>query len=261
MGTFDKIKSFVSDTAGSVQQGAAQLKLDSQIRQLKKDIDRQYSALGRHYFSKHAEDTEGEYAGYLQNIRSMKLQIETIEQEIRDLKGVKICEACGREIETASMFCTYCGAKQTPQEGCCPNCGVRLEEGARFCTNCGHSIAPAQPAEAAAQPEQPRPAEMAAAAEPTFSQSAAAMDRETADAPEPASEEPAEAAANSAETDTEARESSAGTITPSVLTAEPEPAAEPASEPAPEPARFCEQCGTELKSGAAFCTECGSKVH
>ncbi len=48
------------------------------------------------------------------------------------------CKNCGAPLESGSLFCGECGAKNAPEF--CTNCGAKLEPGSKFCTNCGAKV-------------------------------------------------------------------------------------------------------------------------
>ena len=45
------------------------------------------------------------------------------------------CKNCGAPLESGSLFCGECGAKNAPEF--CSNCGAKLNPGSKFCANCG----------------------------------------------------------------------------------------------------------------------------
>ena len=48
------------------------------------------------------------------------------------------CKNCGAPLESNSLFCGECGAKNAPEF--CSNCGAKLNPGSKFCANCGTKV-------------------------------------------------------------------------------------------------------------------------
>lgn len=75
--------------------------------------------------------------------------IKGLREKIREVKGVRICDSCGAELERTTTFCPKCGSKQpeivapepeAPKGIPCPSCGAVLPEGTKFCQNCGSKV-------------------------------------------------------------------------------------------------------------------------
>lgn len=102
--------------------------------------------IGIVYLEKHREDCEPEYKGFIQQIKALEEQKETLERNKLAAQGLRMCEHCRQIITLDSVFCNKCGSKLEPLEissaggRFCPSCGASLAEGDAFCTACGSRV-------------------------------------------------------------------------------------------------------------------------
>jgi len=104
----------ISETGqGAAQQAkifAEVTKLKSNIGDEEDKIDALYKEIGKAYYEAH-RGVEGDiFAVQCAAIDEAKIKITELNQQIRDIKGVQVCPACGAEIEKNSGFCSACGA-------------------------------------------------------------------------------------------------------------------------------------------------------
>ncbi|MCD8218368.1 MAG: zinc ribbon domain-containing protein [Clostridiales bacterium] len=123
------------------------MKIKSAISDLEKDIQTQYTEIGKAYFMKYAQNIQDEeMIPYFKKIQDNLEQIDKHQEQLRVLKGVVKCKNCGMDIPDTATVCSHCGARLVPDVTIaapvrkCPNCGVVLEEGSLFCTECGTSV-------------------------------------------------------------------------------------------------------------------------
>jgi len=86
-------------------------KLSSQVNDEEKKIENAYIQMGKIYRELHADDCEERFAEWLQLIGESEAKIKDYKEEIKEIKGVGKCEACGAEVPNGSGFCPGCGAK------------------------------------------------------------------------------------------------------------------------------------------------------
>lgn len=257
----DSVKQSTSNFSGNMQ-------LKSKIEAAKKEIQQAYTELGEQFYMQSQGSPQPGYEPQFERITSLYKTIESAQQEMRALSGVRTCPQCGADVQRGFAFCTNCGKKMETEEekkpevkkSFCPNCGKEVPEGYAFCNFCGTKLAP--PASA------PAPAPAFEAETPAFEPEAPSF----------------EAEAPAIEPEAPAFEAEAPSFEPKAPAFEPTPAPvyEPVSEPsfAPEePAVFeeeipdipeytepapaapaepvCPQCGNKVRPDAVFCNMCG----
>lgn len=140
-------------------------KLNSAISSEEKKINNIYLQLGKEYFTKHENDSEACFEQYVSDIKESKAKIETMRQQIQEIKKITRCEKCGADILNNAAFCSACGAPapvKAPvavEEGVmCPSCRQIVAVGTKFCTSCGSPMPVAEPAPVvSAQQTEPAP--------------------------------------------------------------------------------------------------------
>ena len=85
-------------------------KLKLQIAEAEKAADDAYAKLGRLYAAAHAEDCEEAFAAEMAAAVNAEQTIKTLRSQLRDAKGVTVCEKCGAEVAKDAAFCSACGA-------------------------------------------------------------------------------------------------------------------------------------------------------
>lgn len=151
MGFFDEIGSKLT----GIGQGAVDktqsfteiVKMNSEISELEREINTSYTEIGKLYYQKYAAEAEDpEILAYLQKIVGNMKEIEGLQAQIHNIKGMVKCKNCGAAINAKAIFCNCCGAKQVPDVpicgngDICPECGNVIAEGQVFCTNCGRRL-------------------------------------------------------------------------------------------------------------------------
>ena len=86
-------------------------KLKLQIVEAEKAADDAYAKLGRLYAAAHADNCEEAFASEMAAAVNAEQTIQTLHQQLRDAKGVAVCEKCGAEVAKNAAFCSACGAE------------------------------------------------------------------------------------------------------------------------------------------------------
>ena len=86
-------------------------KLKMQIVEAEKTAEDTYTQLGRLYAAAHPEDFEEGFASLMAAAANAEQTIKTLRQQLRDAKGVAVCEKCGAEVAKDAAFCSACGAE------------------------------------------------------------------------------------------------------------------------------------------------------
>lgn len=228
MAFFDDLEKKITEAGQSAVQKTKDhneiSKLQNSINSQNTVINKNYTEIGKLYYSLHKEDFGEEYAEMFTSINDALKVIDENKARIRELKGLVLCKGCGAEIPEDSTKCAVCGAPGPKPEPApvpapvaeapvrkffCYACGKELKEGLKFCTSCGTAVI---------VPPAPE-------AEPVVEEVIPEAIPET----EPVVEE----------------------VVPEVI---------PVDDADDDIPLFCENCGSKLEEDAIFCTECGYRV-
>ena len=300
MNIFDNISKAVAGAGNKTKDISETVRLNSLITQNGNAIRGLYTKIGENYVKMYKENPDQALAEFVGQIISLENQNIEYRKKIEQLKGIKICKACGAENSNGSLFCNICGAKFEEEQpanigaGRCSNCGAALTEGMKFCTSCGTPVPVSEPVHE--NPVYEKPAyEEPAYEEPAYEEPA----YEEPAYEEPAYEEPVYEAPSDETTYSELlpeendikEESLSDNISvDDIVIEEPvlddieigniaieEPEIKAGStikcpycgEVLSSDMRFCTSCGTKLESveekvvepvRQSFCTNCGSKI-
>ena len=104
----------VAATAGKKTDEAIKTsKLKFKSSQLNTDIKNKYEKLGAMVYEMAAsgeKDTET-FDATIAEIDAAKAELEDIEKQLDELKGMVACPSCGIKTENANTYCPKCGAK------------------------------------------------------------------------------------------------------------------------------------------------------
>lgn len=149
-----KISSAGQETATKAKKFAESTKLNGSIGDCEKQISQLYFEIGKAYCEKHMHDDLAEEQELIDKVRNLKEEIVQYREQLRKLKGILCCDACGAEIANGAAFCNVCGNKimqidtsaDTPEntsmeQGCrCSKCNAQMDADAIFCIVCGTKI-------------------------------------------------------------------------------------------------------------------------
>lgn len=112
---FNKIGEKISEVGADVSQKAKEastiLSLKNKIREEENKEKFIYQEIGKKYFEEHKADENDPYVEDIQAIFAAKAGIETLRDQLREVKGVEFCPACKTEIDKDTIFCPKCGNK------------------------------------------------------------------------------------------------------------------------------------------------------
>lgn len=133
MSFFDDLGKKLSQAGQSAAQKTKEIaetaKLNSQISDEEKKINDYYLQIGKLYVSLHDENHEADFDTLISNLHESENKVKECKQQIKDIKGVAVCEKCGAEIANGSAFCSVCGAPMpvvTPAEEAAPESSVEI---------------------------------------------------------------------------------------------------------------------------------------
>lgn len=153
-GLGNKISHTSQEAIKKTKEIADTTKLNGEISSEEKKINSIYQKIGQKYFELHKDSPEEDFVEWIVSIKNSMSKIEEAKDEIRRLKGKRICSQCNVELEGEAPFCPMCGAKlpefekpsfvendeEANEKNICKNCGEELEENALFCQSCGAKI-------------------------------------------------------------------------------------------------------------------------
>ncbi len=114
MAILDDIKETLTKTTKSAMDKGKKLtdttKLKSQKSSAKKELTELYVELGKSYYEKYKDSASEEDAETFGKIAAAEEKIADLEAQIRAIKGIVLCPACGEENAAGKKFCGSCGA-------------------------------------------------------------------------------------------------------------------------------------------------------
>lgn len=114
MAFFSELGETITETGKEVSQKVKGLteiaKLNMDVKKKEEFIQKQYREIGKQYYALHKDDEEP-FLEEIMLIRETMEEIEQLKAEIAELKGTRICSACGAVIEQDALFCKMCGEK------------------------------------------------------------------------------------------------------------------------------------------------------
>ena len=139
-----KIGQMGQSTLQKTKDAAGVARINSQIYEEEKKLNNLYLEIGKRYALLHGDDFEEALADSMQEVKAVSARIDEYKEQIRLIKGIRVCERCGTEVADGSLFCSNCGnriAEPIKESGqWCANCGTALQSGTLFCTNCGAPV-------------------------------------------------------------------------------------------------------------------------
>lgn len=155
MSILDDLTKKVTTTAKAVSKKSGDIyeitKLNLNISTEEEKILKTYSEIGETVYLSYKKEGKidekiNEIIEKIGIITSSEETISQIKKKILELKNLKCCASCSREIEYGVLYCPGCGAKQEVQEEkmyekACPSCGTTNGKDYIYCIKCGASLA------------------------------------------------------------------------------------------------------------------------
>lgn len=114
MAFFDELGKVISDkskeAANRVKDITGVLQLKSKLSAEKDKINKAYITLGKAYYDRHEGEPEEEFSDEFRTIQAGLEKIASLEDEIAELEGTRVCAECGAKVEKNAAFCSRCGA-------------------------------------------------------------------------------------------------------------------------------------------------------
>ena len=104
-----KIKKFGMDTMTEVQKMNEIRQLTSRVNEEKKKINAVYAEMGKKLYELYKEVPFEGFEAEFQSIEEKFTLIDLLQDQIRGVKGVVLCENCNTEVNAGERFCSNCG--------------------------------------------------------------------------------------------------------------------------------------------------------
>ena len=104
-----KFKKFSQDTVTEVQKMNEVRQMNSRIGDQKKQISVLYSQMGQKLYDHYKENPPEGFEGEFHELEERYAMIEKFKDQIRAIKGVRVCPHCHTEVAAAERFCSSCG--------------------------------------------------------------------------------------------------------------------------------------------------------
>ena len=120
-------------------------KLAGKLLDEEEQLEKLYANLGRTYFQINEKDPEAIYQDIFRAIEGSLENIKYQQKVINELKGLKACESCHKEVAEEATFCSHCGYQlSTEKEGqvyrICIQCGTVSTGEETECLNCQNTL-------------------------------------------------------------------------------------------------------------------------
>ena len=120
MDFFNKLAETITDTGKVVAQKAKDVaeisKITNQISVEENRINAAYLSIGKRFYEENAGEVMEAYINDFSVINESKAKIQSLKDQLKQLKGVFKCPQCGAEVPANSAFCSSCGAKLVVEE-------------------------------------------------------------------------------------------------------------------------------------------------
>ena len=110
MGIFDKVGETINTTADKAKSISELSNLKKRLQYEEERIEEIFSEIGKKYFEEPVQNKKL-LDSLCEDIVTRQKRIKRMNFELNELKGIKVCEHCGTQIDEKFMFCGVCGAK------------------------------------------------------------------------------------------------------------------------------------------------------
>jgi len=120
MDVINKLVETLTDTGKGVMQKAKDFaevsKIHNQISVEESRINAAYLSIGKRFYEENAGEVMEAYIQDFSVITESKAKIQSLKEQLKQLKGMYKCPQCGAEVPANSAFCSSCGAKLIVEE-------------------------------------------------------------------------------------------------------------------------------------------------
>lgn len=151
----DKLQSVGKEVTKKTKDLGGVVSLNSQIKDSEAGLERVYKILGEKYYKSFRDEASQRFSEETDEILKIQAKLESDKEQLRALKGIKLCLNCGAEVDSSALHCPMCGTalpvtkvvsepepanEEQPKATFCPSCGAPLSAEAKFCGKCGTKI-------------------------------------------------------------------------------------------------------------------------
>lgn len=90
---------------------AAVTKKRSEIRNEESKLEDVYTEIGKRYYSLYKDSGDENFREFIYSVDEIKEKIKRLNEELKELQGIKICSNCGAEQHCKTEYCSKCGCK------------------------------------------------------------------------------------------------------------------------------------------------------
>ncbi len=128
------------------------MSLNNQIKEAESTLNQIYQQIGQKYYNECNTEAVERFPEECQQIVAIMEKMAKDKEQLRALKGLKLCPNCGADVDIQLPHCPMCGtAVEVPvaafepvapaeTSAFCPGCGTQLTPGTKFCGKCGTKI-------------------------------------------------------------------------------------------------------------------------
>ena len=178
MGFLDRISESISETGQEIKrkadQSSAKGQMNNELKRKEKELEALVYQIGMTMVSNEPEICREKCGDLYKQLLETREASKTLRDQLALAELQRACPGCGRIVNGAVQFCTFCGSKMPEinlsamgeyelpnnktvirnQSGeLCAKCGSPLKVGAAFCVNCGTPVAPPTPPAHTTEPE------------------------------------------------------------------------------------------------------------
>jgi hypothetical protein len=106
-----KVKKFSQDTLTEVQRMNEVRQTNSRISEEKKQIAVLYSQIGQKLYDRYKNEPLEGFEREFQELEKHYAEIEVCKDQVRQIRGVRVCPNCHTEVSVTERFCSSCGEK------------------------------------------------------------------------------------------------------------------------------------------------------
>lgn len=106
-----KVKKLGQDTMTEVQKLNEIRQLNSRINDQKKQMVSVYTKMGQKLYEMYKDETMEGFEAEFRELEERNAAIGIFQDQIRDIKGVRVCPNCNVEVSVKERFCSSCGHK------------------------------------------------------------------------------------------------------------------------------------------------------
>lgn len=126
--------------------------LSAQIKEGENQLEKVYAMIGKKYSEAFPEELRERFFEEYEQITKISSKLEEDKEQLRVLKGLKVCPNCGAQTDVNALHCPMCGTElkqkeetveevaEVQEQNCCPYCKEPVSENAKFCAKCGTKI-------------------------------------------------------------------------------------------------------------------------